>query len=256
MSNSSRPRGRPPLTQRQSITRSSTANGRTSTANGRTSTATPRLGQRTTSTAYAFEENSDSPAWKSAIETFENVVTKTLKELQASIKKLDVDLGNAIEFQSQRIDDVEDKMAAIETECAQFRDKISALERDLATKDADINKMERMSRRNNLRVVGIPTSPNEDCEELLRTNVFSLFKEVPEVVVERCHRDGRGSRNRPPHILVRFLSHRSKTFFMRNRRAALKGQGFFIVYDLTKSDLHEKKKWTPRLRNCSREELN
>ena len=38
-----------------------------------------------------------------------------------------------------------------------------------------------------------------------------------------------------------------KSYVMRNRRTALEGQNFFIVDDLTKADLQEKKKWTPQV---------
>ena len=138
-------------------------------------------------------------------------------------------------------------MAAIETTCTQMCKRISDLENNVSLKDAEINKLERFSRRNNIRIVGIPTSPNENCEDLLFTKVFPHFKEAPELAIERCHREGRGTGSHPPHILVRFLSYKMKTYIMRNRRAALQGQSFFIVDDLTKLDLQEKKKWTPKV---------
>ena len=74
-------------------------------------------------------------------------------------------MGNAIEFQSQRIDEMENKMAAMDTKYVQLSDKISELEELVSAKDTDINKLERMSRRNNVRIVGIPVSVNENCED-------------------------------------------------------------------------------------------
>ena len=35
---------------------------------------------------------------------------------------------------------------------------------------------------------------------------------------------------------------------MRNRRQALQGENFFIVDDLTRVDLAEKKKWAPQVK--------
>ena len=99
-----------------------------------------------------------------------------------------------------------------------------------------------MSRRNNFRVIGIPVTTGEDCEKIIKDKVFALFEGSPEISVERCHRDGRGGNDRPPHILVRCLSYKDKVMIMKQRRRVLENQSYFRVDDLTKQDLMEKKK--------------
>ncbi|KAJ8038731.1 hypothetical protein HOLleu_16238 [Holothuria leucospilota] len=113
----------------------------------------------------------------------------------------------------------------------------------------DTNKLERFSRRNNFRIVGIPVTENENCEESVKEKVFPLFKDAPDLHIERCHRDGRAPPGRSPHILVRCLSYKAKSFIMRYRRSALQGQSFFIVDDLTRLDLAEKKKWSSKVKD-------
>ncbi|KAJ8039615.1 LINE-1 retrotransposable element ORF1 protein [Holothuria leucospilota] len=185
--------------------------------------------------------------WKSAIEGFQQVVERSLRNLQTSISKLERELGKAVEFQAKRIDDLESKMAAKEKELEDFSQKIAALERALDYTTDDVNKQERMSRRNNFRIVGIPSTEDEDCESIVKTRVLPLFPEIQDVRIERCHRDGRSHGDRSPHILVKCLSYKDKVAIMKARRSALENKPFFIVDDLTRIDLKEKKKWADKV---------
>ncbi|KAJ8030233.1 hypothetical protein HOLleu_26580 [Holothuria leucospilota] len=138
-------------------------------------------------------------------------------------------------------------MADILSDHTNFNTKITQLENALAQKNEDINKLERMSRRNNFRIVGYPMSQGENVETIVQNEIIPLFGDSQEMVVERCHRDGRGANGRPPHILVRCLSYRMKVNVMKNRRIALSGKDYFVVDDLTKTDLAERKKWAGQL---------
>lgn len=48
-------------------------------------------------------------------------------------------------------------------------------------------KVEHFTRRNNFRVVGIPVSEKEDCEDLVKEKLFSLFEDTSDLSIERCH---------------------------------------------------------------------
>lgn len=235
-------RGRPPLSQNMASSRSGSRRH------------TPTLMDYTHSPNTQFRDESDSEctgydeSWKSAIESFQSTVQRSMEELQRSISKLENDLGKAVEFQSKRIDVLETKMTETQNECDALHEKVAVLESSLESSFSEINKLERMSRRNNFRVVGIPVSEGEICEDLLKEKVFPLFGDNLDIQIERCHRDGRGYAGRPPHILVRCLSYQSKVFIMKRRRASLEGQSFFIVDDLTRPDLEEKKKWAPKVK--------
>lgn len=235
-------RGRPPLSQNISSSRSGSRR------------ATPTLLDYTDIASTQFREGSDiefddGESWKSAIEEFQKTVERSLKDLNKSISKLEKDLGRAVEYQSKRIDDLEIKVEEKDRECETLREKIRVLENFQDTSAEEINKLERFSRRNNFRIVGIPVTDQEDCESVVKEKVFSLFTDAPDLAIERCHRDGRGFNGKPPHILVRCLSYKAKTFIMRNRRVALQGQTFFIVDDLTKVDLLQKKKWSQKVKD-------
>ncbi|KAJ8039614.1 hypothetical protein HOLleu_13663 [Holothuria leucospilota] len=184
----------------------------------------------------------DNPSWEAALDNFKKVVDESVSSLHDGINQLKVDLGQAIEFQAKRIDDLESKMADILSDHTNFHAKISRLESALEQKDEELNKLERMSRRNNFRIVGYPKLHQENVEDIVRDEIIPLFGDSNGIVVERCHRDGRGFNGRPPHILVRCLSYRMKVNIMKNRRTVLYGKDYFIVDDLTKMDLAERKK--------------
>ena len=69
-----------------------------------------------------------------------------------------------------------------------------------------------------------------------------------DVAVEHAHRDGRAPHGRSPHILVKLLSYRDKIEIMKQAKSALKDTGYFILDDLTKADLTEKKKWSKQVK--------
>ena len=77
----------------------------------------------------------------------------------------------------------------------------------------------------------------ETVEEILQRKF-----QIPSKV-ERAHRDGRKVDGRPRHVLVKMLSYRDKVEIMKKTREVLKGENFFIIDDLTQSDLQEKRKW-------------
>ena len=126
--------------------------------------------------------------------------------------------------------------------------------RSQVSQNADaLNKSERFSRRNNIRLVGIPEVPQGDRENCIETaeEILSTKFEVT-TKVERAHRDGRRMDGRPRHILIKLLSYRDKVDIMRRARETLKNERYFIVDDLTPMDLAEKKKWNKKVQELYR----
>ena len=57
----------------------------------------------------------------------------------------------------------------------------------------EVNKAERFSRRNNLRLIGVPESEDENVKAIVTDILTSKFK-MENVEVERAHRDGKPRR--------------------------------------------------------------
>lgn len=66
-----------------------------------------------------------------------------------------------------------------------------------------------MPRRYDFRIVGIPSAEAEEYEAIVKTKVYSMFPEIPNIVIERCHRDGISHGDKFPHVLVRCILYTS-----------------------------------------------
>ncbi|KAJ8046977.1 hypothetical protein HOLleu_05838 [Holothuria leucospilota] len=104
-----------------------------------------------------------------------------------------------------------------------------------------LNKQERFSRRNNIRIVGYPTHAEENCLDIAKEVINKVG--IPDVKIERAHRDGARREGRSRHILVRLSFFQDKITALKNQRAKLQDEGYFITDDLTFVDLTEKRKW-------------
>ena len=164
--------------------------------------------------------------------------------------RVETELGKVIEFQSSRIDELEKKNKALDKKTENMEKEINLLREKVLHLEGDINKGERFSRRNNFRIVGVKEAENpsqEDCVSIAEGILRDKFGLA--VRVERAHRDGAKRDNRPRHILVKTLSYRDKLQVIKGAREKLKNAGFFLVDDLTKKDLDEKRKWAEKVKS-------
>jgi len=123
---------------------------------------------------------------------------------------------------------------------AEKQDRLNKTVSDL---ESEIDRLEGFSRRNNVKVFGIPeASPGEkeDCAEAV-TNVLNTY--IPEItwdtdVVERAHRLGRpnSSNPNPRPIIAKFQSWRDAMRVMKDREARrdMENDGLRLAQDLTK----------------------
>ena len=84
----------------------------------------------------------------------------------------------------------------------------------------EVNKVERFSCRNNLRLIGVPESEDENVKAIVTDILTSKFK-MENVEVERAHRDGKPrtymyeGKPVPRHILSNFSDIRTKSTFVK-----------------------------------------
>ena len=114
-------------------------------------------------------------------------------------------------------------------------------EKQLKDHSEKLNKLERFSRRNNVRIIGLPQEQNEDCLALVNRMPEDKF-DMHYIKLERAHRDGPKTPGRPQHLLVKFNGFQDKVKVLRMQRQVLADVPFFCVEDLTHQDLHEKRR--------------
>lgn len=186
--------------------------------------------------------------FKTATEGFEGMIRKAVDSLIENIKRVEINLAESIEFESKRVSELEKKNASLEKRMSELENELAPLRVLAASNAAGINKAERFSRRNNIRLVGYPEAADqqhEQCIEIAEDIVHGKFE--IDLKVERAHRDGRRT-ERPRHILIKLQSYRHKVDIMRKARSTLANEAFFFTDDLTKDDLMEKRRWSAEVK--------
>ena len=173
--------------------------------------------------------------FKAATANFEHMIKKAVDSLLESVQKVE----NKLEFPNWRTGEEERQSCGGKTK--EIEEEIENMKITLSRHTSDANKVERFSRRNNFRIVGIPEAKGnerEDGPKLVENVIRENFG--MDIKVERAHRDGKKA-DRPRHILVKMLSYRDKVDIIE--KCAKKPWEQTILHDLTKADLEEKKKW-------------
>lgn len=146
---------------------------------------------------------------------------------QASLQQTVTDIVNGV------LAGLNTKIASLESENLHLRQRIQQLEES-------VDNAEQYSRRNCLRVTGVPECENENTDDLILNLARSIDVELTVQDIDRSHRLGRptnGASPRPRDIIVKFISYRSRAKFYKNR-VLTKGRGHrgvFINEHLTKS---------------------
>ena len=137
-----------------------------------------------------------------------------------------------------------DKLTAIVTE---QEEQLNQEKRFRAIMFARINDLEQYSRKNNLRVFGIPDKDRKESSSVSEQLVLKLFKEklginwINPSDIEIAHRTGRFSENSSRAIIVKLVSRKTKTEIIM-KRTKLKGKGISISEDLTVENVRRLKK--------------
>lgn len=153
-------------------------------------------------------------------ETLTNFKTDIIASVSEEInKKLEQKL-------EQVFGTVENKISRMFEECIILRNKMDSLEQ--------------YTRRNSIRLFGVPEQENEDTLKLVK-EILTEKMELPETccLIDRCHRlkSKNASKNnatnaRPNAIIIKFMSYNAK-MSVNQRKKALKGTGWVITDDLT-----------------------
>lgn len=110
-----------------------------------------------------------------------------------------------------------------------------------------VNKVEQYTRRNNLRIFGVPEPRNRgggesqedenesDWESVKNLMVNKLKVKVTTNDIEAVHRVGKRSATTPRGIIVRFVNRRKRDEVVKARRV-LKGTGTVVTDDLTQQN--------------------
>uniref|UniRef100_A0A673AMF5 L1 transposable element RRM domain-containing protein n=1 Tax=Sphaeramia orbicularis TaxID=375764 RepID=A0A673AMF5_9TELE len=249
-------------------------------------TSSPKIDQMLSSQPHDYEANAvqASTSMEKPGETDSSVINEIRnmkRELQDKIQlvgtdvttiKMNLDsLKTDVAYLGNRIGETENRVSQLEDENVQLAQVTSELKNKVAQLEARMQYQENYSRRNNLRIKGVPEhidkekSVTECVKDILRT-LLPNEEDLNQIVIKRAHRIPTALKKDrqlipfgPRHILVRFLrfSEREKIRLRARDLGTFNWIGnkddFFP--DFTKEVQDKRNKFTEVRRMCRAKEL-
>lgn len=150
------------------------------------------------------------------------------------------------DLSEEKLAHLHDLEVSVEERLHEFKAVKDSLERvteDTTRVSRELDQLQQYSRRNNIRILGIKESPNENTDQLVCQIARSIGVDLAPTDLDRSHRvsrrpqegpiqDPQGNRSfanatrssdsRPRAIIAKMMSYKSKEALIRNRRK-LKG---------------------------------
>ncbi|KAK3922128.1 Protein unc-13-like protein C [Frankliniella fusca] len=137
-------------------------------------------------------------------------------------------VASAVDPLSAKLDKLQ-KIIELQSEVKLKNDEIERLKQEMNVK---FDEREQYSRRNNLRIFGIPESENENTDQLVVDVAKKMGVQLSDSTIDRSHRIGKqGPQPRP--IIVKLTRYNTRDEIFRAKRN-LKGTGIVVREDLTK----------------------
>ena len=169
--------------------------------------------------------NVQSRAFKDCLEIFTAKYENQIKALNKQFN----DMERSIEFKDKMYDDLIKRLDSMEKILKDEQDdnqkNIHEMNEEVKTLKDKILEMESrqdyqddQSRRNNIRISGLPEDANETWE-MTQQKVADLLKEkleMPDVEIERAHRTGRRLEGKPRQVVAKMLRYCDREKALRN----------------------------------------
>lgn len=122
-------------------------------------------------------------------------------------------------------------------EIAVLKQENTALKNENQELKLSIDELEQYGRRNAVRISGIPETPQEDTDAIVRDVASKMGVTINEEDISRSHRSGQPGKSYPRQILVKFTRYNTKRKLLKSRREMKSVTTLKHVYineDLTK----------------------
>ena len=129
-----------------------------------------------------------------------------------------------------------EKVQKLESDTVKLRSENAELKSRVEKLEGAVEQAEQYSRRNLLRMSGIPEDPNESTDSIVVDIATAISVDLDLSEIDRSHRVGKPRAGRPRDIIIKFLTYRARQKLYKSR-TLLKDRGHKGVYineDLTK----------------------
>lgn len=185
---------------------------------------------------------------------------KKLTSVVECVQESQVKIERRISGLVDRIDSLEQKLNelnSLSTEVKNMKLSTSKLEKQVSTLIDKVDDLENRSRRNNLIIYGLEEPFEEKYEDLkakVQDDIFQQKLEITVTGIERCHRLGKKTNDKPRPVIIKFLDYREKTNVLSSA-FKLKGSTLSLSEDFSKQVRETRRQlWKSseeeRLRGC------
>ena len=129
-----------------------------------------------------------------------------------------------------------EKVQKLESDNVKLRSENAELKSRVEKLEGAVEQAEQYSRRNLLRMSGIPEDPNESTDSIVVEIATAISVDLDLSEIDRSHRVGKPRAGRPRDIIIKFSTYRARQKLYKSR-TLLKDRGHRGVYineDLTK----------------------
>ena len=153
-------------------------------------------------------------------------------------------LANTFSHQvATQLGEMKNKISTLERENSDLHARLGVLERKqddtVSSMSMLIDEQEQYTRRETLRISGMPESKDEQTEDTIITTLNKEMALEPPITkndIARCHRIGPQTDNRPRHILVKFVSYKTRSIvWSAKNRLKDSRKKIFVSEDLTRT---------------------
>ena len=184
---------------------------------------------------------------KAVKKVIRQTVDEATKKLETSLDEKEASLKELIEKNASTLSDIQktidDKVNHLQTAVKKQQESIDTL-------TSNLNTLEQYTRRNNIRIFGVPERRDENTDQIVCQLADKLGVHMSREDIDRSHRVGQPpqqdhqyadalrsgkTKQKARPIIVKFTSYRTKHAFMKDKRK-LKGSGTVVAEDLTKTN--------------------
>lgn len=134
------------------------------------------------------------------------------------------------------ISGLNEKISQLELDNQNLKTENQQLKSRVKTLEVSVDVAEQYSRRNSLRMSGVPETATEDTDTIVLDAARDIDSEISLSDIDRSHRVGKPKVGRPRDIIIKFATYRARQKLYK-QRTLLKDRGYMGVFlneDLTK----------------------
>ena len=179
-----------------------------------------------------------------------------MKQEMRLIQKAVAEVKASLEFSQAKCEEKQSQLQSIEIRLSMTEGRLNDAEKQIEGLEGKQEYAENQSRRNNLKLIGVPESSEEktwdDTEGIVKDLVKEKLGIQEELQIERCHRVNHkpGSKghdqNKPRHIVAKFVHWKQKVMIVKKAREK-KPDGILFFNDYSANTLARRQAQIPLL---------